>query len=321
MGLDELIVGVDGGGTKTDVLVATRDGELVARARGAGCSPHFVGLTQSVATVDALVEDAVGASSVAHIGAYISGLDLASEIADYRDALAHKPWAQGGLLVDNDMFALLASGSSSSDAVAVVCGTGVNAVGVNRDGQVARFLSLGELSGDWGGGLGLGQSALWHAARDVDGRGRKTLLTTAIESHFAMPIPKLIESIHLGSVRESELASLAPAVFAASDEGDEVAGALVDRQAEEVGAYVRACARRLRLSGPVDVVLGGSILQAGNRRLMEVVEQQIRTVLPDAMLKAPAASPVVGALLLAMRGAGVEVAAQRRVLAAAAGSS
>lgn len=314
MDLDDLIVGVDGGGSTTEVLVATRAGDIVARAHGEGCSPHFVGLAQSVDTVDALVKEAIGTSPVALAGAYISGLDLEIEITEYRTALAQKPWAQRGLLVDNDLFALLASGTTHPDAVAVVCGTGMNAVGVNADGDVARFLSLGQLSGDWGGGLGLGQNALWHAAREVDGRGRKTLLTPLIEAHFGMPILTLIEGIHLGSVRESSLAGLAPVVFSASDEGDEVAQSLVDRQAEEIGAYVRACARQLHLSGSVDVVLGGGILQARNHRLMAAIKHEVDGVLPEAQLRTPRVPPVVGALVLAMNGAGTDAAVLERVL-------
>ena len=64
-----------------------------------------------------------------------------------------------------------AAGTEEPDAVAVVCGTGINCIGVRADGAHARFPALGAISGDWGGGWYLGEQALWHAARAVDGRG------------------------------------------------------------------------------------------------------------------------------------------------------
>lgn len=88
-------------------------------------------------------------------GVYLSGLDLSREVEAYRlrlQALGLAPT----LLVDNDVFALLRAGTRAPDAVAVVCGTGINAVGRRADGAVVRFPALGSISGDWGGGDRLG---------------------------------------------------------------------------------------------------------------------------------------------------------------------
>lgn len=312
MDLSQLVVGVDGGGSKTDVAVVTLDGQLVNRLRGGGSSPHFEGLDKSVQTLDNLVSEATEGGTVVQVGAYMSGLDLEREVEDYRAALATKIWAQQGLTVDNDLFAVLRSGTTNPNAVAVICGTGLNALGVDASGQVVRFLSLGELSGDWGGGLGLGNQALWHAARDVDGRGPETGLTPAIEEYFGLPIPELIEGIHLENIPQSALAGLAPAVFACSGDADPVAEKLVDRQAEEVAAYVRACTRRLDLEGAVDIVLGGSILRTKDPRLMDGIRSAVSHLLPLARLVTPTCDPVVGAVLLAMEGKGATEEAKRR---------
>lgn len=314
MDLNQLIVGIDGGGSKTDVAVVTLDGELVNRLRGPGTSPHFEGVNLSVQTLDDMVLQATEGGRVVQVGAYMSGLDLESEVEDYRSALAPQKWAQQGLLVENDLFAVLRSGTTNPNAIAVICGTGMNALGMNAQGQVARFLSLGELSGDWGGGLGLGSQALWHAARDTDGRGPATQLTAAVEQHFGRTVPSLIEHIHLEEIPWSALAELAPSVFACSVEGDMVAQQLVDRQADEVAAYVRACTSRLQLEGAVDIVLGGSILRAQHPRLMEHIHTQVLIGLPGAQLLTPVCEPVVGAVLLAMEAAGATESAKRRAV-------
>jgi len=313
-----LAVGVDGGGTKTDAVALTLDGTVVGRRRGPGSSPHFEGLAASVDVVDDLVRGVAGEAPVAQVNLYLSGLDLPVEIAQYRDAVAPFAWASRNVVVDNDLFALLRAGTEEPDAVAVVCGSGVNAVGVRADGETVRFPSLGTLSGDWGGGSGLGPEALWHAARDVDGRGPATMLTTLLlERLGAASIPALIEELHFERRDHSELIGVTPAIFEAAAAGDAVAGMLVDRQADEIVAYVRAIVTRLGFADrDVPVVLGGSILSAGHARLDERIAAGVAEVAPHARISRLSAPPLVGAALAALAHAGAAPAALARARAA-----
>jgi N-acetylglucosamine kinase-like BadF-type ATPase len=317
MGLTPVVVAVDGGGSKTDAVAVGLDGCLVGHVRGPGSSPHQRGLDASVAVVDALVREVSAGTDVRWAGLYLSGLDLPGEIAAYRAAVAGLPWVAAGVDADNDLFALLRAGTDSPDAVAVVCGTGTNAVGVRADGATVRFLAVGQISGDWGGGQGLGAEALWHAARDVDGRGPHTLLTGSLVREFGRPVEQVSEGLHLGDLDYADLARLAPAVFAASDAGDPVAQALVDRQADEVVAYVRACLTRLDLlAAEVPIVLGGGILQAGYPRLQDRIRAEVSELAPSARLVTVSRPPIVGAALLSLEHAGAGAAALARARAA-----
>ncbi|HEY3409017.1 MAG TPA: BadF/BadG/BcrA/BcrD ATPase family protein [Propionicimonas sp.] len=305
MGLSPVVVAVDGGGSKTDAVALTLTGELAGRSRGPGSSPHYLGLGASVAIVDRLVREAANGAEVVRTGLYLSGLDLETEVTAYRGAVADLPWAATGLDVDNDLFALLRAGTDEPDAVAVVCGTGMNAVGVRADGASARFLALGAISGDWGGGQGLGSEVLFHAARELDGRGPHTLLTAALEQELGASALKVAEEIHLGEREYSDLARLAPAVFVAADAGDAVAQALVDRTADEVVAFVRAGLNRLDLTAcAVPVVLGGGILQARHARLQDRIAEGLAAIAPAARLVVVSEPPIVGAALLTLAGAG-----------------
>ncbi len=317
-----VIVAVDGGGSKTDAVAVTLDGELAGRVRGPGSSPHYDGLAASVELIDGLVHEVAGDAEVRRAGLYLSGLDLPREVEAYREAVAGLPWAAEGLDVDNDLFALLRAGTDEPDAVAVICGTGMNAVGVRADGARVRFLAIGAISGDWGGGHGLGSEALWHAARDVDGRGPHTLLTPALEREFGVPVTTLTEQLHLGEREYGDLARLAPTVFAVADAGDDVAQSLVDRQADEVVAFVRACVNRLGLADrAIPVVLGGGILQAGHLRLGARIATGVAEIAPSARLVTLSQPPIVGAALLALEHAGASPGALARAQAAFARAS
>ncbi|GAA1961943.1 N-acetylglucosamine kinase [Agromyces allii] len=317
LGGADLVVAVDGGGSKTDAVALTITGELVAHERGAGSSPHFEGLGQAVAVVDELVRAVAGRGRVGHAGLYISGLDLPVEVDQYAAAIAAFDWASSTTVVANDLYALLRAGTDEPDAVAIVCGTGVNAVGVRADGADVRFPSLGGLSGDWGGGSGLGEQALWHAARDVDGRGPRTALSAAIvEQYGVASVSVLIEELHLGRRDASELAALAPAVFASARAGDAVAIGLVDRQAEELVAFARACVTRLGLAEQaVPIVLGGGIIRSGDERLIGGIVAGLERVAPRARIEILETAPIVGAALLALSRAGATGEALERARA------
>ena len=123
-----------------------------------------------------------------------------------------------------------------------------------------------------------------------------------------VPMPALTEELHLGRRAHSDLAGLAPAVFATADAGDAVAQALVDRQADEVVAFVRACVTRLDLAAtPVPVVLGGSILRAGHARLDARIAAGIAGLAPRARITTPSVPPIEGAVMLALAAAGAPV--------------
>lgn len=322
-----LIVGVDGGGSKTHAVALTIEGALAGRGDGLGSSPHFYGVPQSVAIVDAAVRDALSAASadpasVTQANLYLSGLDLPPEVEAYSAAAAALPWAPPTTVVDNDLYALLRTGTEAPDAVAVVCGTGINAIGVRaaHDGvpaATARFAALGPISGDWGGGSGLGEEALWHAARAEDGRGPVTALREAVLAGMGVvTIAELTQDIHFGRRSIADLSVLAPAVFDAADAGDVIALTIVDRQAAEVVSFARASLTRLDLlDHDVPVVLGGGVIRAGHDRLLSGIEAGLAADAPLARIVVTTAPPVVGAGLLALESAGAPAAALDRARA------
>ena len=84
--------------------------------------------------------------------------------------------------------------------VAVVCGAGINCVGVAPDGRHARFPALGWVTGDWGGGHDVGIAAVSAAARSEDGRGPKTTLEEVVPAHFGFTTPSELAEAILAAV-------------------------------------------------------------------------------------------------------------------------
>lgn len=228
----------------------------------------------------------------------------------------------------NDTFAVLRAGLPPEAAapdgpiphwgVAVTCGAGINCVGVAPDGQTTRFLSLGAITGDWGGGYGLGRAALWWAIRAEDGRGPETALRGAVAAHFhVQAVREVAIGIHLGTISEDDLLGLAPVLLAVARDGDRVARDLVDRQAAEICTMAVTAMRRVGLSGlATPVVLGGGLLTARDPLLTTAIARGLAERAPHALMRVVEVPPVAGAALLGLDQAGAGPGAERRLRAA-----
>lgn len=268
---------------------------MLGFARGPLSHPHHIGVPASADVLDAL---AVEVGAPAHLAVvFLAGLDFPDEEEAYAAEARRRGWAPE-VVVGNDTFAVLRAGTEQGWGVAVTCGAGINCVGVAPDGREARFSSLGSVSGDWGGAGDVGLAAVGAAARAQDGRGPQTSLEHLVPEHYGFADPVALGRAFVsGEISHRRLGELAPLVFAAAED-DPVAAAIVERQADEVVEFVRAAVGRLELSGDeVEVVLGGSLLQAGNRRLLERIERGLREVGPGLVMRVARSRPIAGAVL------------------------
>ena len=94
------------------------------------------------------------------------------------------------------------------------------------------------------------------------------------------------------------MAGLAPEVLAAAEEGDAVAGALVDAGADDLATHVRALAERFPRDAEVGVALGGSLLVRSVDYRKRVIARIVADV-PAAKIRPETVDPVLGAIQLA----------------------
>jgi N-acetylglucosamine kinase-like BadF-type ATPase len=308
-----VILAVDGGNSKTDLAVVRDDGAVLALVRGGMSSPHHISVDGCVELLQGLYAQTGLSAQPDHAQVLLAGVDFPSEERALHDALAACGFARE-IVVGNDTFAVLRAGTERGWGVAVVCGAGINCVGVAPDGRHARFPSLGAISGDWGGGYDVGLAALGAAARSEDGRGPKTRLEQAVPAFFGKRAPSEVsEAIHLGEIPQRRLVELAPVVF---DEAatDPIAAAFVDRLAAEVVALAEVALRRLDLiDQPVEVLLGGGLFQRADSALVDAIRIALGAVGAAITVRVTAAPPIVGAALLGLDALGVDGETQERV--------
>ena len=317
------IVAVDGGNSKTEVVLVDERGTVLGVGAGPGCSHQTSGgLDQGIAVLRAAIGAAeadagipIGSSATARVGAMcLAGIDLPIDERNVGRALGAARLADR-IVLRNDAFAGLRAGARSGWGVSVVFGAGINCVGVGPDGRLVRFAALGALSGDYGGGGQLGLDGFGAMVRARDGRGPRTVLERTIPTHFGCSSPAVaLEAVYTGRIPERRLVELAPLVLAAAGAGDAVARAIVDRNADEVVTMAGAAIRRLHLTRrPVEVILAGGVFRTDDAAFQERIRRGILAVAPRATIVLLAAPPVLGAALLGADELGLGPKAEARI--------
>jgi N-acetylglucosamine kinase-like BadF-type ATPase len=338
--MTEYVVAVDAGNSKTDTVLTDLSGRVLARTRGPGvhtplADPEafrrtlldtIVAARTTAGLAPAATLAPAGSNGAATAGGgpagagpavaaayYLANVDLPAE-EELARQLLDRPELAGRTEIRNDTLAVLRAGSERGWGAAVVSGAGINAAAVDPAGRAARFLALGDITGDWGGGFGLGLAALGAAVRAYDGRGPATTLRELVPAHYRLPDPEAVAvAVHESRIVLDDLHRLAPLVFAAAASGDEVAVGLVDRLADEVILMVTALLRRLDLlRADPDVILGGGTLRAHHPPLLGRITAGIRAAVPRAAVRLLDVPPVYGAVVTALDLAGADPSARTR---------
>jgi len=301
-----MILAVDGGNSKADVALVGADGTLLAAVRGPTISHQAVPLDEAVRRLTELVASARGSAGPtdeppSHAIYCLAGADYPSDVRRLRSAFEKAVPARESLVL-NDTFAALRAGSTRSWGIALICGEGINAAAVAPNGRHVRFAGVGDISGDWGGGVSVGPAGLGAAVRARDGRGPRTALERTIPAAVGLRRPEdVTRAYYEGRLDEDRISDLTPVVFATAAGGDPVARAIVDRLADELAVMAVALARRTGLTRrDPDVVLAGGVFTTDDAAFHAGLAERILAAIPKARIVRLAAPPVLGAALLGL---------------------
>lgn len=272
-----LFGGVDGGGSKTALVVVDEQGQEVGR-RQIGSANYRVWTTQGLSPADAAARVAgqiTGAlAEIAKNGrlvtviAGLSGADVPEDFKLMTEAFINcskaKGWTTDWQVVNDVELLLYGLPDSHGTGLALVSGTGSIAAGRDVNDNAARAGGWGFLFGDEGSGYFLGRGALQAVAQAADKRGPATVLTDRILAALNINSPQdLITTIYQSEAdRNSKIARLAELVLLSAAENDAVALDLVREAGLELAKAVLAVYRQLDfgLTRAPALALGGSLL-------------------------------------------------------------
>lgn len=301
----QLYLGVDGGGTKTNIALMNAAGKVIAEGSGGPSNPLRVGVETAVANIIKAADSAgdIAGASRGDIVAATLGLAGVRRL-DIRDRVRERFASQYGVrktTVITDADIALYGTTLGEPGVVVIAGTGSICLGVNAKGERAISGGWGPLAGDEGGGRGIAERALHQIAKASDGRGPKTQLSERAEEYFRVSsVENLITAIYAPTMDNSRIAGFARCVVETAQDGDGVALDIIDEAGRELGTAAAAVMKKLQLQNQrVPVGCVGSIFNAG-KLLTDPMERIIHEVDPNAYLTAPEMPPAHAAALMAM---------------------
>lgn len=309
------VIAVDGGGTKTRLLIGDTHGHLLADFTGAGSNHQTCGCKQTYMVIRELLERALTKASVSRteISYAVFGLAGADSAQDHQllyELLS--PLCTGvKYKIVNDAWIILRSGLDSQAGAVCICGTGSNAAAINAYGEQAILRSLDYKLGGYGGGDDIVQQALHYAYRADENTGEKSRLTTELPTllgvdSMAALVSRLYPEVSI-NIREryGQIASL---VFLLANQGDGVCQHILINMGTELGKMTSGVIERTgqeRL--PVDVILGGRVFAGESPLLIDAFRLELHKRVPRANIRLAQLPPVAGAWLMALDELGVEV--------------
>ena len=297
-----LILALDAGGTKTDALLATAEGEVLGYLRAGAGNYQSVGLEivrrRYTALIDQLLTTNALRERLAVTVCGLSGLDRPLDAERLRAII--EPLTPAPVQLMNDAFLILRAGTSDGVGIALVSGTGSNCVGVNASGVRDRVGGLAYEMGDDGGGYDIGVNALRAAFQGADGRGSQTTLSAAIRARFGIErLDDLVDLMLHDCEEPLDFAALTPLVFEHAAAEDIVSCRILKEAGEMLANSVNTLATRLfTADAHFPVVLGGSVLQHGSTEHMRTaLATQLRLRFPQAYCVTLQDPPIMGAAL------------------------
>jgi N-acetylglucosamine kinase-like BadF-type ATPase len=300
--MPDCVLGLDGGGTKTQALILSLSGAVLGSGTAGPCNIAAVPLDvalDSVETATRLALESAGcaADSLRSVCIGVAGFSQGERREQFRTGLEplfpHLP-----LSLEPDYAIALTGATAGMPGIIVIAGTGSVAFGRNARGETHRAGAYGYLIDDGGSGYGVGREALAAILRAADGTGPETTLTERIfDSQHFTSIAEIVPAVYGGALDRLSIAALAPQVSeAAQREGDPVARAILMRAGGALARLTEAVTQRL-FPGAASLfpVAGvGSLWEAGGA-LTDVFDRSLARFAPAAARQKPLSSPAHGA--------------------------
>jgi N-acetylglucosamine kinase-like BadF-type ATPase len=269
----EYVLGVDGGSSKTTVLIADVSGNNVARFVTGASNYKSIGKEKAIENLNKGVFGAIKDSGNKEDMHFISscfgfaGNDSEDDLKVYKEIVFNNKL--GSYLNDektficNDTRIGIEAGSNNNNKIIIIAGTGANCFGVNEDGKEARASGWDYILADEGSGYMVGIKALRAVMRAYDGRSEKTLLTDTLLKNLDLDnIPDLTKWAYGGEFSKKMIGNLAKTVCVTADMGDKISRNILAEEAEEAAISVNAVAKKLELENKnFDLVIVGGLFK------------------------------------------------------------
>ena len=303
------VLGLDGGGSNTRVVILNENGTVLGEGRGGPANIRAVDVKIAQTSLNDAIQQALDSANISpnQLSAAnwaLAGAGRAAAIAIYQ-SIARELLPSVKTSIVKDAEATLMGALGSRRGLIIIAGTGMIAYGEDGRGNSVRAGGWGTHL-DEGSGYALGIAALRAVAAEADGTGLATDLTSKVRTYLNIDESiQLVPWLYDPQRKPSDVAALAPLVLDAAEAGDSVATNLVARAADSLADTAVAAYRKLQQKDErLPISYGGSLIEKSSF-YYGIVDQAIRTRLPEASLQPPLEKSVIGSAALALAELGI----------------
>lgn len=301
-----IVLGVDGGGTKTQAIITDEAGRTLGEGLAGPSNPLRVGVSNAAAAVREAVDRACAAAGVRRTDIASAEVGLAGvRRADLKERMADALRVLGinSIEVVTDADIALYGATNGKPGLVLIAGTGSICCGRNARRKHVCAGGWGPLAGDEGSGSWIARRALQAVAQATDGRGAATSLDEAACQYFNVAKPEdLSMAIYAPSITNDRIAGFARHVIAAAaatSERDAVASQIVAEAGRELALLASTVIRKLRIERErFQVAYVGGVFSAGEL-VLDQLRRAIKQDAPQAFLAPPQLSPALAAATMA----------------------
>jgi len=301
----ELYLGIEGGGTRSTLVLADDEGRALAELHGGPANLKLISEAQLVGLLRSfharLPKTKLPLRAVA-IG--LAGARTEADRERIRRAAA-RVWPQVLCYASGDLDTALSAAPLVKGAearVLVLSGTGSCCFARTLDGRTAKVGGRGHIIGDRGSACDIGQRALKALMAHYDHTGKWPKLGQHILSSLVLNEPDDLIPWSIDA-KKTDIAALATSVFTAAKERDALAQQLLKEAAQSLAADGHACAQRVcKRSARVQFVFNGGVL-IKNPSFAQAVAKQLKSQWPDAIITKVQGPSAWGAVALAVEAA------------------
>ena len=300
------LIGIDGGGTKTDCAIADLSGKIIHQSAGKPSNFLIIGVEEAIENIFALIEENLFAleGDFADVKQIVIGVAGAGREEDatlvekgFKDYAELEGIHFKGVKVLSDAHIALEGSFPNSAGCILIAGTGSILFGKDEKGVIHRVGGFGRMIGDEGSGYSIGRKALNAVSKASDGRGEETLISELLNSKMSsVSANGIINKVYKEKL---DVASVAKIVIQAAEEGDPIAEDILDEEADELVLHIRSLINKIH-TDKLNVSFSGSLIDNKNF-YSDLLKRKIKSSLPHVTVVKPFSSPVTGAILLAKR--------------------
>lgn len=292
-------LGVDGGGTKTEALVANQNGVIIGAGKSGSSNPHFVGKNMALSALVDAVSTAIRSINMMDVA---KAVICVPGMREYKNELAENIGIDSDkLFVHADEQNAFVAALGKEYGVVVLAGTGSFVMGINKDGNSDVIGGWGPIIGDPGSGFWIAVRALQAVANEYDGFLGHTVLTDKIKAYYSIETISALKRV----VSADNVSHIAVLVKEAALEGDKIAESIIKEAGVELAKMASAVITRLGLDhADYSLALTGGISNFGEL-IMKPFINTLRTSHRNIKIKEPLFPPVIGSVMLAMKQDGI----------------